>query len=316
MYNKINVSITYTTVPYIKAFREGTPNHKSIVLSPLSIHLALGLLSMGVDQDTAVDTWQNLRLMAGSNDSVRIANIYQNYLETHLRGPYLKIANAVFTDDAVTIAAGFKDLASHQFGSLAQTLNFTNSAKAAKTMNDWIASKTNNLFTDLIASNSITEYTKVMLINAVHFKADWDAKFRRRDTVSEFFTSPTETGRHKERVVEMMRMKTKLPCSEEPSIDAKVLKLEYVGRNTTMVFILPNEVDGLSTLGHRLRSAGAANLRRMLFDKPSRRRDYPLVDLYLPKFEVRFSTPLKKTLKKVTILGGGLSSAYSYISFS
>lgn len=256
--------------------------------------MALGLLSLAADQVTAANIWRHLQLNLYNPDHVALS--YQNYLRSHLANPYLKIANGVFTNVDVTIADQFRERATTCFGSTARTLNFARNQRAAAAINDWVAQKTNNLTTHLISTNSLNANTNVLLVNALHFKADWDVQFPPENTETAIFT--LDIG-HKVGLVEMMRMERFLPCSEEPLLDAKVLKLAYDDRNTTIVFILPNAVDGLWTLGHKLHSAGESNLRRILFDRPSN-LDNPLVAVHLPKFEVELSTDLMSPLKEVT----------------
>lgn len=65
--------------------------------------------------------------------------------------------------------------------------------------------------------------TMLLLVNAIHFKADWKFKFNKRNTEEEpFHVSKTET-----KLVQMMHIKGKFGFAKSSTLKSKILELEY-----------------------------------------------------------------------------------------
>lgn len=247
---------------------------------------------MGAGGKTAEEIWNGLNFQ--SKDRLFIADMYSNYLNSTLNNPFLNIANAIFVQEGVIVSDEFKELATHKFDSSAQTVNFAETKEAADKINDWVYHKTHGLIYDPISSDSFDAQTKMVLMNALSFKADWEIPFHASNNIKEPFH--TADGKS-ENSVEMMTMTDFLQYTDAPEIDAKVLKLKYSDNNTTMVFILPNAVDGLASLGSKINFVGASAFRNMLRDTPY--SDRSMVNVHLPKFNVEIVISLKSVLKKV-----------------
>ena len=49
-------------------------------------------------------------------------------------------------------------------------------------MNDWVSNKTNNRIQNIIDSNSVSDLTRIVLINAIYFKSSWANRFDESST--------------------------------------------------------------------------------------------------------------------------------------
>lgn len=292
---------------HLQNLREETAFDKSLIVSPLSVHLALGLLSMGAGGETAKEIWKGLKFQTKNRNNV--ADVYSKYLISYLHHPFLKIANAIFVQDGFVISDEFKELATSNFGTHVHSLSFAESKMAANTINDWVSLNTHNLINDFITSDALDAQTKMLIVNALHFKANWEIPFDANKNIkAPFYTAEGKS----ESTVEMMRMQNVLRYTEVPEVDAKVLILYYDDKNTTMVFVLPNEVNGLSSLKTKLISVGPFAFQKMLHHKPLNKR--PMVNVQLPKFKVEFEVSLEGTLKKVYLKKKSYVSSYLIIS--
>jgi serpin B len=72
---------------------------------------------------------------------------------------------------------GFKKAAAQVYYADTDTIDFTQSVQAAKTMNSWVEKHTNDKIHNLIESNLLDEGTRAVLINALYFKANWSSPF-------------------------------------------------------------------------------------------------------------------------------------------
>merc|ERR1719369_1116951 len=59
--------------------------------------------------------------------------------------------------------------------------------ESVETINTWVSNKTHNLIQDLLTPGSITHDTKLILLNAVYFNANWKLPFEQLFTVKSKF---------------------------------------------------------------------------------------------------------------------------------
>jgi serpin B len=72
--------------------------------------------------------------------------------------------------------------------------NFGASEEARSAINTWVESQTNSKIKDLLAKGVITGMTKMVLINAIYFKGDWETKFDKDKTSkSDFHVNSDQT---------------------------------------------------------------------------------------------------------------------------
>ena len=70
-------------------------------------------------------------------------------------------------------------------------LDFGKSEEARNTINQWVEEQTNNKIKELLAKESVDASTKLVLVNAIYFKGDWDVKFdKSRTRKDDFHVTP------------------------------------------------------------------------------------------------------------------------------
>lgn len=63
-------------------------------------------------------------------------------------------------------------------------------------INDWIEEKTNHKIKDMVSSNSLNRQTRLMLVNALHFKGTWKTPFiKQRTSKATFYSSSGNEAR-------------------------------------------------------------------------------------------------------------------------
>ena len=73
-------------------------------------------------------------------------------------------------------------------------MDFGQAVQSATAINQWVEEQTNNKIQKLIAPESLGPLTKLVLVNAIYFKGNWDVKFDKSKTSKEdFHVSPTKT---------------------------------------------------------------------------------------------------------------------------
>ena len=61
-------------------------------------------------------------------------------------------------------------------------MDFERKKRAAKTINKWTEKETREKIRDLVNSGKLDHDTKIVLVNAIHFKADWAKKLDKKST--------------------------------------------------------------------------------------------------------------------------------------
>merc|ERR1712183_856676 len=148
--------------------------------------------------------------------------------------------------------------------------------KAARMINDWVKTETRDKITDLIPADSLNAMTRLVLVNAVYFKADWEAQFEKDNTGPEkFWTSETES-----KEVEMMSlMGHKMNFASLDKLECTMVELPYKGNRIVMQLILPRQRTGVFDLENKL---GQVDLQALF----SKNRRNVKVDLSLPRFKL------------------------------
>ena len=72
-------------------------------------------------------------------------------------------------------------------------MNFAQAEKSRAAINQWVEKQTNKKIKNLIAPGVIGPLTKLVLVNAIYFKGDWEVKFDKSKTSKgDFHVSPTK----------------------------------------------------------------------------------------------------------------------------
>ncbi|RZC38529.1 Serpin domain containing protein [Asbolus verrucosus] len=172
-----------------------------------------------------------------------------------------------------------------------ENIDFTQSQEAAKAMNGWVETQTNNKIKNLISPNILDKYTRTILINALYFQGNWSNKFYNIRTQTKNFY---KTKKDVLQVDTMHHYRQWFNYYESTDLNAKFLEMPFVGGDVSMVFVLPNEKEGLVSLENQIEKIFAPqNLQR------------ELLNIALPKFRIESTIQLVNILKNL-----GISKAF------
>ncbi|XP_063621693.1 zonadhesin-like [Cydia splendana] len=200
-------------------------------------------------------------------------------------------AAKVYSSDKYLLSDGFIKDTVDVFHAAAQVIDFIKNIQAADIINAWVESKTNNRIKDLVSPDMLSEFTRMVLVNAIYFKGKWLKQFNEKNTKEEdFYLSDGSITKTK-----LMSQEIKdLEYGEDASLDCKVVRIPYTGEESSAIIVLPNSINGTMQLAKYLQVP--ANWKKLL-DSLSPQK----VQLYLPKFVISTSTDLKVLLKKNNI---------------
>ncbi|XP_018339989.1 PREDICTED: antichymotrypsin-2-like isoform X1 [Trachymyrmex septentrionalis] len=268
----------------IPLYKSLTTNIDSnVIISPLSLHMILSLLSNGAGGSTLNELKSVLHYdnIVSANDKFKTLI----FLLKGIENIELHIANKIYVQDGFDLMAEFLAICTNIFQSSISRLNFKNNELAVETINSWVQKATNNKILDIISSSDIDEDTRIMLINAIYFKSKWLHKFDEMNTIKrKFYISKTETN-----LVPTMFKTSKYAYGKISIWDTTFIEIPYLNQDIVMIILLPDREIELQVLENNFNW-------KTLADEP---RSTDEIALYLPKFKFEITIDLKDTLRKI-----------------
>jgi serpin B len=251
----------------------------NVAISPVSISSALAMAWAGAKGDTAAEMRKTMHL-EGETDLLVSQWARVSYALQDPKRPFLlKMANRLFGDAHYQFDTIYFTITRKAFSAPLEIIDFRADPEAAREkINTWVADQTEQRITDLIPPKNITADTRLVIVNAIYFLADWVEPFDKTATFdADFHVSATQN----KRVPTMHRQDTyKLAKAD----GATLLEMPYQGGSAAMYILLPDKVDGLADVERTLR-ARLETLQRKLADET--------VLLSLPRFRIEPSEPLR-----------------------
>lgn len=282
----------------------------NLFFSPASIYTALGMTFAGAKGQTAEQMAETLQLgQAGENVHKGFADLLEKlnsprmmrsmervgreYEETEKPAYQLIVANALWGQKGYPWRKGFLELTAEDYGAGLHEVDFAGNKEAArKTINGWVEQETKDRIKDLIPRGALNALTRLVLTNAVYFKANWEDAFIKAATQDK----PFHISADKKVVVPLMFMKDSFGYMETETFQA--LEMPYKADELSMVVFLPKAVDGLG----RFEKSPALSTISGCLNKLKREE----VEVTFPRFKFTSSFSLSRTLEAM-----GMTDAFS-----
>jgi serine protease inhibitor len=274
----------------------------NLFFSPYSITTALAMTRAGARGETATGMDEVLHFGDGipAAEHARLAAALQPGTVTEGWGEdatkhlahEMRVANTIWAQDGLKMEAPFLATLKNGFKAPLERIDFTQTAKARKIINDWVAVKTEDRIRDIIPEDLPTADTLIALANAIWFKAAWKDPFNERFTAEAPFT----TASGKQVPIPLMHRNGTFGYTETD--DLKALEIPYRGEETSMVILLPRKPDGLPAVESALSADSLAGLIGAMKEQQ--------VDAKIPKFEITAPIDLTGILPKM-----GMTAAFN-----
>ena len=197
-------------------------------------------------------------------------------------GLRLSVANAIWGQEGEEFLTDFLDVLAENYGAGLRQLDFENAPEQSRlTINDWASDETEGRIRDLIPQGAIGELTRLVLANAVYFKAKWQYAFDEGSTVDGLFYLANGDGV----TVPMMRQTESLGYADGDTYQA--VELPYLGDEASMVLLLPRHGQFEAFEG----SLGAEMVDSIIGDLADEK-----VALMMPRFEFDSEFKLSRLL--------------------
>ncbi len=207
---------------------------KNLFFSPYGISLCLAMAYAGARGETERQMAETLRFTL-PQDRLHPAFAQLSLTLAGRNGLELSIANSLWGQTGYPFLPSFLCLLGEVYGAPLQELDFLADPEAARrTINRWVEEETRGRIQDLIPPMGITEETRLVLANAVYFKAAWLFPFPEGATRD----APFHLLDRREVLVPTMVVQAPLDYFAGDGYQA--VELPYNGGEASLVILLPD----------------------------------------------------------------------------
>ena len=257
----------------------------NLFFSPYSISTCLAMTYAGARGDTAK---QMSRVLHLDQDQAKVhasfSKLQRQLSEaSNQKGIELSIANSLWAQKGHSFLPAFLETAKGDYQANVNQADFIIEAEAARgEINRWVAQETKDKIKDILPPGSLTDQTRLVLVNAIYFKGVWAKPYDKAETASQPFH--LSTSRRTD--VPLMHHFDHVRYMEDTGFQA--VELPYKSGELSMVILLPHQADACGNLEERLSPALLArSLDRMKQQK---------VEVFLPRFKLESSFDLIQPL--------------------
>lgn len=264
---------------------------KNVVVSPLSISMALGMVYNGAETETKEAMEKTLGLEGLTrqeiNESYQRVIGYLTALDTKVA---FQIANSIWGLEGYPFKQTFFDINRQYFDAEVRILDLYQ-PDAADAINQWVCGKTNAKITEVISYDEIvSNQIRMLLINAIYFKGIWTYLFDEKNTCDADFHKSDATATP----CKMMGQEGEFLYLQNELFQA--IELPYGNERFSMVIFVPRSSITLDSL---ITEFTADN-----FTQWSAGFTQQEVMVFLPRFKLEYKTELKAVLSS---LGMGIA---------
>ncbi|CAG6022607.1 unnamed protein product [Menidia menidia] len=259
---------------------------RSLAFSPYGVASVLAMAQLGADGST----YQALTNAMGFSLKERGMPQQQRLLQRSLaREEGLDIASGVMVERKMSLEKGYRRALAKTFRSHPHQVDFTNPDQAVDIINAWVSDHTSGAIPEFLASGSLSDETRLVILNALHFQHLWKVPFDPKLTQERLFHCANGSTVP----VHMMRLTNRFNYGEfvtPDGVDYDVIEVPYEGDSMSMLLVSPFEPEvPLSALSADLSSLRIQQWRSEM--KNAKRQ------LAMPRFSLSSEVNLKTALR-------------------
>ncbi len=215
----------------------------NLFFSPFSISSALAMTYAGARNATETQMAGALHFTLGQSTLHPAFNAVDLEFETRntLAEPYkgkgfeLDMVNAVWGQRGFPFSAAYLTTLAANYGAGLRLADFSGDPEGSRfDINNWVSGATHARIQDLLPPGSVSNMTRLILTNAVYFKAPWLRPFDAKDTKTESFTALSGSP------VPVLMMHETLTARYAQVGRVQAVELPYNGDELSMLLIVPD----------------------------------------------------------------------------
>jgi len=256
----------------------------NLILSPASITSAIAMTYMGAEGNTQHEISSTFYFPENKNE---LGNSYHHHFydqkESKENNVKLFNANSLWIQEKLNLSQDFINMNKNYFNSSLQMVDFIkNTEKSRITINTWVEKNTKKRIKNLIKPSAIDNTTRLVLVNAIYFKAPWEKAFRKEQNTTEQF----QTGKSDFITTTFMNKRMNLWYYSDKC--TQIVDILYSGGNYSLMIILPKTFKKFNKI--------EKILNHDYYQNYIDNKDLKRVNLSMPKFNIESEFELNKTL--------------------
>ncbi|KAI4504439.1 hypothetical protein M0802_000910 [Mischocyttarus mexicanus] len=272
-------------------FRTMEKKHEgNILISPISVKLALVLLYEGAQDQTAHELAGVMQLPV-SRPAIRdkFTEILQS-LKMMCPQYELNFGTRLYIDNSIMTRQRYAAIIDTFYGANLISANFSDTQLISENINDWVKNVTHGNIDKLIEDETSLKNSVMLVVNALFFKGIWRRQFFKTENIhkGKFYISENN-------IVEVPFMTTnnRFFYSESLELNAKILRLPYDGHKFALYLILPFNINGIDQLIKEINPFILTKQAWLMQDTP--------IEVTIPKFKFDFTSHLESVLRELGI---------------
>ena len=244
---------------------DGEAEKKGLILSPLSVQYALGMLGNGADAAVSA----KLANVLGYEGTQAINEFCAKLIETLPQvdtSVTLALANGVLVNDRYTLKTPFKSAVETYYDALVKSMSFSNGSAVIKYVNDWCEQHTYGRIKDVL--KDMDPAALMYIMNAIYFNADWTTPFDKGNTRDESFQKLSGGS------VKVGMMHQTLDAAYGENEYGQVVSLPYGNGKYFLTVYLPKQKEALTTMPDSKQLPLAAEHCHVILSLPRFKTDY------------------------------------------
>jgi serpin B len=260
----------------------------NVFFSPTSLSTALAMCYAGAGGDTAREMAKTMHFALPAEQlHPAVARLTRILNDAGDPPAYqMNIANALWTQAGFPLQVKYVERMKRDYAAGEHFVDFQHNVEGARqTINAWVEEQTQRRIKELIGKNALTPDMRLVLTNAIYFKAKWLNPFRKESTFAQDF----HLSAGKSVKASMMHQTEFAPYYEDA--DMKLLEKVYQGGALSMIFILPTKKHDLARVEKQMTAGALAAWTAQL--QPAQ------VRIALPKLEMNTAFELSRVLAQM-----------------
>ncbi|XP_010185057.1 PREDICTED: serpin B6-like isoform X2 [Mesitornis unicolor] len=266
---------------------------ENIFFSPFSISSALSMILLGSKGNTEAQ-------IAKVCLNKLIGDAHKGYqsLLSEINNPdtkyILRTANRLYGEKTFEFLLSFIESSQKLYHAGLEQTDFKHAWEDSREqINAWVEERTEGKIRNLLAKGILDSLTRLVLVNAIYFKGNWEKQFEKEKTAE----MPFHINKQETKPVQMMFKKDKFNMTYIGDFQTKILELPYVGNELSMIILLPDAIQDESTGLERLERE--LTYERLIDWINPEMMDCTEVKVSLPRFKLEEDYDLKPLLSSM-----------------
>ncbi len=271
-------------------------NGRNLFFSPASINTALSMAWRGAEAETADEIKSSLQIELPEGQHHAAIGEMIRVLNAQGKGFELRLANRLWGQTGFNFRQDFLEALQQDYRAPLALADFRGETeKSRQQINQWVALQTNQRIKDLFKPGILDPDTRLVLVNAIYFKAKWKSAFKKELTQNQSFRIDASQSVQ----VPMMQHTGRLMYGETDH--GRLVRIPYENPELTMTVVLSKTFGQLKQL-----ESDWLDPDSQIMNVMSSSRE---VTLQLPRFKIESEFRLDDALRSLGIQRAFQSSA-------